>query len=522
MQIKRNIIRWVVVPLIIVGIVAWYFFNEDNETQRVFGATTTVTEGFNTDATWTAPTGITSVTAKLWGGGGEGGSGDGSSYSGGGGGGGAFSIKAGITVSPGTGYTVDIGLGGSGAAAGHVDGNDGADTSFINSSTVLAKGGQGGDSHSGTAVPGGPGGASASCVGDTAYSGGGGGTAYETEGWGGGGGGGAGDANVGGAGGNATISAHGTAGVGGIAGGGDGRAGADGSPAKAFTPGGGGGGVGYNNASGGDAGDGQALISYTATAPYFVGAGAQVVTSTAGATIVPAVPTGTQENDVMLLVLGGRMGGINPASSTVSSGWTYRSAYYRDVGAVDLQVQLWYALATSTPSSPIVTPSSDYLGGAAGGMSAQLITFRNVDTTSIFDVASDSLSSAAAAATWQAPSITTNTEFALPISIVATADDNALGTSTPEGFFVTVGGASYDTTTGSDHAVGVAYAWKGVAGAKTMITWAETAVGNDAWVGISTALKPLSSTPAAPTPPNPRAIIKGSNLIINGANVILK
>ncbi len=130
-----------------------------------------VTETFTSTTTWTAPTGVTSVTAEVWGGGGGGGGMNQSSDGGGGGGGGAYSIKAGIVVVPGTGYTVTVGGAGTGNA-GCTASTAGGDSWFSTSGTVLAKGGSPGACSTGSPPAGGAGGAAASGVGDTKFSGG--------------------------------------------------------------------------------------------------------------------------------------------------------------------------------------------------------------------------------------------------------------------------------------------------------------------------------------------------------------
>ncbi len=128
------------------------------------------TETFTTSTTWTAPTGVTSVTAEVWGGGGGGGGQNLASDGGGGGGGGAYSKQTAITVVPGNSYTVTVGSGGTGGTSGC--GTTGGDSWFVNTSTVLAKGGVGGCNSTGTPPAGGLGGAAASGVGGTKFDGG--------------------------------------------------------------------------------------------------------------------------------------------------------------------------------------------------------------------------------------------------------------------------------------------------------------------------------------------------------------
>ena len=131
------------------------------------------TNTYTTSTTWTAPVGITSVDVEVWGGGGAGGGQNLGSDGGGGGGGGAYSRKLNVAVTPGNTYTVTVGAGGTGVTSG--TGNAGGDSWFINTATVLAKGGSGGAPSTGSPPAGGAGGAAASGVGDVRFSGGNGG-----------------------------------------------------------------------------------------------------------------------------------------------------------------------------------------------------------------------------------------------------------------------------------------------------------------------------------------------------------
>lgn len=129
-----------------------------------------VTVTLTSSGNWTAPSGVSSITVEAWGGGGAGGGQSITSDGGGGGGGGAYSKKNTLAVVAGTSYTVVVGSGGTGVAGG--TGGNGGDSYFINTSTVLAKGGIGGAPSSGTPPAGGLGGAAASGVGDVKFSGG--------------------------------------------------------------------------------------------------------------------------------------------------------------------------------------------------------------------------------------------------------------------------------------------------------------------------------------------------------------
>ena len=175
---------------------------------------------------WVAPTGVTSVAAVVVGGGGSGGNvcmctGN---KGGGGGGGGALRYGNGISVTPGTSYTVTVGAGGVKNGGLNNAGNVATGSVFRG---VIAYGGNGG-------LAGSTGGAGGCGTGGTGgYNGGAGGTgSYNGGSAAGGGGGAAGYAGNGGAGG--TYSAASTAGSGGGGGGGGGS----------FNGAGGGGGIG--------------------------------------------------------------------------------------------------------------------------------------------------------------------------------------------------------------------------------------------------------------------------------------
>lgn len=222
---------------------------------------------FNSSSTFTVPAGITSLTVECWGGGGGGGGNISLTDGGGGGGGGAYS-KSVLSVVPGTVYSLTVGNGGSGGNAGS-DGGIGADSWFINSTTILAKGGGKGLKKSGLIIGassgnGGAGGSALLGIGAIKYSGGNGAKGYD--GLFGSGGGGGSSAGTGANGGNAPL-ANGGTNTGGIAptGGGNGGFGKylyNGESGK--IPGGGGGGSSILTAgSGGNGANGKIIISWT-------------------------------------------------------------------------------------------------------------------------------------------------------------------------------------------------------------------------------------------------------------------
>jgi len=194
---------------------------------------------------WTAPPNVTTISVVCVGGGGAGGSSPASSTFGyaGGGGGGGLAYKNNIAVTPGTSYTVVVGAGAT------VSSGDGGNSYFIDTTTLQATGGAGGQSRTSgeSGVKSGGTGGTFSVAGTSGGTGGTGGSSLGSATNGpGGGGGAAGYAGNGGNGGNNGV--DGTSGAGGGAGGGGGGS-------SGGSRGAGGGGVGLTgqgtNGSGG-------------------------------------------------------------------------------------------------------------------------------------------------------------------------------------------------------------------------------------------------------------------------------
>src|SRR5690554_5232 len=120
-----------------------------------------------TSGTWTVPDNVYEITVEAVGGGGGGGRTLGSLLSGGGGGGGAY-VQSTICTTPSTPMPYSIGSGGQGSNIN----KNGGDTWFVDSSTVLAKGGVGAVVTTGVTLgSGGAGGSADASVGDTKISG---------------------------------------------------------------------------------------------------------------------------------------------------------------------------------------------------------------------------------------------------------------------------------------------------------------------------------------------------------------
>jgi hypothetical protein len=228
----------------------------------------------------------------------------------------------------------------------------------------------------------------------------------------------------------------------------------------------------------------------------FIGAGAQTVGTTSGGAVASSWPTGYSAvtGDLALLIVAGRP--TNTTEPSAPAGWAKKHSRLQEVGTNDLCVVLFYRVLQSGDSAPSVTCPAAWSGNA-GGLSTQIAVYRGVDTTTPFDAAGatgiDQIESFSAFTTWTPQSVTTETNGAWALSIVASADDNALSLTTANGYSARMSGASYDTTSGGDHAVALAdkeIVTAGSSGATP--TWTQTAVGADAWVSIHTSLRPAA------------------------------
>jgi len=206
--------------------------------------------------TFTAPAGVTSVIVEVWGGGGAGGGG--STVAAGGGGGGGYKKVIGVTVVPGTNYTIVVGAGGVGAAANGQAGGTSSGTFGV--TVVSATGGAGG-------IGGTPGAGGAGGTGGVGGFTGGTGAPGVNFGHGGGGGSSAGPGTGAGINGNTATSGTGATAVTGGGAGGNGGNGSGNGSSGTSPGGGGGGGINFGSVSGGSGGNGQVKISWVACTP---------------------------------------------------------------------------------------------------------------------------------------------------------------------------------------------------------------------------------------------------------------
>jgi hypothetical protein len=235
------------------------------------------------------------------------------------------------------------------------------------------------------------------------------------------------------------------------------------------------------------------------TGIWLVGVGAQTTGSTAASSLTSAFPAGYSAvtGDFGLVFVIGRP--EDTALQAGSSGWTEITAArsLQEIGANDLRIQAFYRNLQSGDSAPAWAIPATW-DGTAAGMGVQMAVWRGVDTTTPLDTTAIP-SSGAAAATFTPTGITTLTANAHVVVAVASGDDNALRMSTFQNFTAWMGGASYDATASvGDFAFGMGSKQQVTPGAVTAPTWTQMAVGNDAWVGVAIALRPIGPKPSGP------------------------
>jgi N-acetylneuraminic acid mutarotase len=330
---------------------------------------------FNTQgaATYTVPTGFTSVTVKAWGGGGGGGGGGKSGGKAGGDGGGGGFIQTVLTVSPGESLNVYVAAGGTGGikADGGAGGGGGGASSVKRGTTTLAlaaggAGGGGGDSRA-TSANGGPGGAGGGASGLTGTAGGTNGAGAggsQTAGGAGGTGsnnGAAGTSLTGGGGGNGNSTLKGGGSLGGAQGGGNGGAGAaatGGGSNSGGSPGGGGGGAGFFGGGGGAGSSGGS----TANSGGGGGGGSSFAngtstTNTAGSGSTPGNSADTARNNAGT---GGSGGAANANGTNGNNGLITISA---GSGSTNTSDVTWAQFNSTSGSIDSPNPGSGTCGG---------------------------------------------------------------------------------------------------------------------------------------------------------------
>lgn len=242
------------------------------------------------------------------------------------------------------------------------------------------------------------------------------------------------------------------------------------------------------------------IYSETFAGPTLEGMGGQVASTTS--TMAVQVPPERATDDLLLMWVASKPSGTAGTNDSITAtGWTAvpSGSIRNEIGTDDLRADVFYRVSDGTETTANLTFGTAIAG--TEGISAFITCHDLVDTTTPFDVTTVT-SESNAADQWAPTGLTTASADTLVCSFVATSDDNALDVVTAQGFVKIAHGEAFDTTVGTDHAVGLAI--KPVASASTAVTcptWDITRNGTDQWVGITLALKKAGgATNATVTP----------------------
>lgn len=190
----------------------------------------------------------------------------------------------------------------------------------------------------------------------------------------------------------------------------------------------------------------------------FVGASGQAASTTSGGTIAGAWPSGytAVADDVAFIVAAGKHNNGSSLAPSTPTGYTLLATEFSEGGTYDLQLTVFYKVLTTGEAAAVITVPAAYSGNS-GGLSRTTFVYRGMNVSSLIDAAAVlSDSNFVAFSSFTPSGVTTNSNNAMVISFVATADDNDLALSPAQSFTLRAGGVSYDTTIGGDHSIGVA------------------------------------------------------------------
>ena len=225
----------------------------------------------------------------------------------------------------------------------------------------------------------------------------------------------------------------------------------------------------------------------------YVNGSSAVLVTIASTTLTLTLPSGIQQDDLILIYAANGEDSPQPSVTTAPSGYTQRgSGVFLDYGSGGITGTLWWKIAGASESSPTITWNTGASTG--GGLWAVIVVYRGVDTTDPFDLASVSEGTNSAASTFTPPSVTTQTNNAWVVSFIQTGDNNSndLLSGSEQGFTGRLVGNTFQTTTGSDAGFGVADKEITSAGSVTMPTWQQTTLASDSWGYQTIALKPAT------------------------------
>jgi hypothetical protein len=237
-----------------------------------------------------------------------------------------------------------------------------------------------------------------------------------------------------------------------------------------------------------------------------VGVSAQTAATTSAISV--AQPANTLPGDFIVVMIAA--GGDSPATTDVISPSGIPAGFQRvgpeiffDYGAGGNYFSVYVGVAESPTGGNLVFQLACETG-TGGGIYGASMAWRGVDVNNWNALSgspqtSEGFQSTTSQTLTPLP-ISTAVNGAMVVSMVVSSDDNNLqfeaSPDTSQGFTLSgISGSGYDSTTGSDSAMGMAYRLVSTAGSVTMPTWFQQLVSADTWIWRTLVLRPIS-TPA--------------------------
>jgi hypothetical protein len=225
------------------------------------------------------------------------------------------------------------------------------------------------------------------------------------------------------------------------------------------------------------------LLASATSDPFDVSVASQ--TRTASGDLTPALPGNVQVNDLMLLIVANTK--VSDVRS-VSAGWQSVAVVPNSAGQ-GIHLSVYYKVFQAGDTAPTVNVDTD-----AGGASARVIAYSNVNTGSPFDGAAVTTTSLSGISSFTPTGLSTTFANSRAVSIVAennnTSTVPALSLGAAQGFGMEPGfpDAWPNGNNSNHHSVAVAGQVVPTAGAVAFPTFSTNTAG--VWAGVSIALRP--------------------------------
>jgi len=244
--------------------------------------------------------------------------------------------------------------------------------------------------------------------------------------------------------------------------------------------------------------------------------GGTVASTTTNTNLTVPYPASAVSGDFLLLIIANS----HHEAASCPSGWTSQESIVNHPGGVTTEASLVICWKFDAGES---TVSVTYPGGPTNGLSARVVAYRNVNTSTPFDVAdTTSAPATTGSATFPVPNLTTVTNNAKAVSVVMQNDGT--NTSIPSLTLNTANGFAAEFSNGvsssASHAAALADQSIATAGTVTFPTWASnvhpTGSNGSLWIGASLALRPITAPTVTSVSPAAGKATGGDTVTVTG------